>query len=209
MRISDWSSDVCSSDLLLIGNDHTSAKARAAALHALLVTVAGGLVMLGGFVVLAQSAGSYRLTAILDAAPSGTGVSVALVLVLIGVATKSAQYPFHGWLPGAMAAPTPVSAYLHSATMVKAGVYLLARLSPVFAVLGFWQPLVVTVGLVTMIVGGLRALRQTDLKLLLAFGTVSQLGFMTVLFGLGTPDAVGPGCGIGRAPVRESGCQYV
>src|SRR3546814_16405216 len=99
MRISDWSSDVCSSDLLLIGNDHTSAKARAAALHALLVTVAGGLVMLGGFVVLAQSAGSYRLTAILDAAPSGPGVSVALVLVLIGVTTKSAPYPFHGWLP--------------------------------------------------------------------------------------------------------------
>src|SRR3546814_11901232 len=106
--------------------------------------------MLGGFVVLAQSAGSYRLTAILDAAPSGTGVSVALVLVLIGVATKSAQYPFHGWLPGAMAAPTPVSAYLHSATMVKAGVSLLARLSPVFAVLGFWQPLVVPAGLVPL-----------------------------------------------------------
>src|SRR3546814_11517705 len=122
MRISDWSSDVCSSDLLLIGNDHTSAKARAAALHALLVTVAGGLVMLGGFVVLAQSAGSYRLTAILDAAPSGTGVSVALVLVLIGVATKSAQYPFHGWLPGAMAAPTPVRASLHSDQRVKEGV---------------------------------------------------------------------------------------
>src|SRR3546814_13438874 len=117
MRISDWSSDVCSSDLLLIGNDHTSAKARAAALHALLVTVAGGLVMLGGFVVLAQSAGSYRLTAILDAAPSGTGVSVALVLVLIGVATTSAQYPFHGWTPGAMAAPTPPRASLHSAPM--------------------------------------------------------------------------------------------
>src|SRR3546814_18432358 len=103
-----------------------------------------------------------------------------------------AQYPFHGWLPGAMAAPTPVSAYLHSATMVKAGVYLLARLSPVFAVLGFWQPLVVTVGLVPMIVGGLRALRQTDLKLLLAFGPVSHLGFMTVLFGLGTPEPAGP-----------------
>src|SRR3546814_17564268 len=115
--------------------------------------------MLGGFVVLAQSAGSYRLTAILDAAPSGTGVSVALVLVLIGVATKSAQYPFHGWLPGAMAAPTPVRAYLHSATMVKAGVYLLARLSPVFSVLGFWQPPVVPVGLGPMIVGGQRSLR--------------------------------------------------
>src|SRR3546814_17823574 len=97
---------------LLIGNDHTSAKARAAALHALLVTVPGGLVMLGGFFVLAQSAGSYRLTASLDAAPSGTGVSLALVLVLIGVAPKSAQYHLHAWLPGAMAAPTPVSAHM-------------------------------------------------------------------------------------------------
>lgn len=179
---------------LLIGNDHTSAKARAAALHALVITAGGGLAMLGGFVVLAQTSGSYRLSEILADAPSGRAVDLGLVLVLLGVMTKSAQYPFHGWLPGAMAAPTPVSAYLHSATMVKAGVYLLARLAPVFAVVGFWQPVLVTVGLATMIGGGLRALRQTDLKLLLAFGTVSQLGFMTLLFGLGTPGAVTAGC---------------
>ena len=179
---------------LLIGNDHTSAKARAAALHALVITTAGGLAMLGGFVVLAQATGTYRLSEILAAAPSGRAVDIALVLVLAGVMTKSAQYPFHGWLPGAMAAPTPVSAYLHSATMVKAGVYLVARLAPVFAVVEFWQPLLVTVGLGTMIGGGLRALRQTDLKLLLAFGTVSQLGLMTLLFGLGTAATVTAGC---------------
>jgi multicomponent Na+:H+ antiporter subunit A len=179
---------------LLIGNSHEDPKARAAALHALLVTVAGGLAMLGGFVVLAQAAGSYRLSAVLAAAPEGTAVSVGLALVLLGVFTKSAQYPFHGWLPGAMAAPTPVSAYLHSATMVKAGVYLLARLAPVFALTGFWRPVVVAVGLMSMLGGGLRALRQHDLKLLLAFGTVSQLGFLTVLFGIGTPELVEAGC---------------
>jgi multicomponent Na+:H+ antiporter subunit A len=179
---------------LLIGNDHTKPLARAAALHALLVTGAGGLVMLAGFVVLGQTAGTYRLHEILELAPSGTAVDVALLLILVGVATKSAQYPFHGWLPGAMVAPTPVSAYLHSATMVKAGIYLLARLGPVFAVLGFWRPLLLGVGLLTMVGGGIRALRQTDLKLLLAFGTVSQLGLMTVLFGLGTPEAVTAGC---------------
>ncbi|MET0728356.1 MAG: hydrogen gas-evolving membrane-bound hydrogenase subunit E [Acidimicrobiales bacterium] len=179
---------------LLIGNDHTSPKARAAALHALLITTGGGLAMLGGFVVLAQSAGTYRLSDILASVPSGTATSVGLVLILVGVATKSALYPFHSWLPGAMAAPTPVSAYLHSATMVKAGIYLLARLSPAFAVLGFWRPLVVTVGLVTMVAGAARALRQDDLKLLLAFSTVSQLGFMTVLFGTGTPEALAAGC---------------
>ncbi len=179
---------------LLIGNDHTSPKARAAALHALLLTGAGGLAMLGGFVLLANAAGTYRFHELLDRAPTGTDVNVALVLILIGVATKSAQYPFHGWLPGAMAAPTPVSAYLHSATMVKAGIYLLAHLAPVFAVVGFWKPLVLSVGILTMLAGGLRALRQTDLKLLLAFGTVSQLGLMTVLFGLGSPESVAAGC---------------
>jgi multicomponent Na+:H+ antiporter subunit A len=178
---------------LLIGNDHTEARSRAAALHALLVTSAGGLAMLAGLVVLGQQAGTWSLDAILADPPRGTAASVAVVLVLAGVFTKSAQYPFHAWLPGAMAASTPVSAYLHSATMVKAGVYLLARLAPAFAVLGFWRPLVVGVGLLTMVAGGLRALRQHDLKLLLAHGTVSQLGFLVVLLGWGQPGATTAG----------------
>lgn len=179
---------------LLIGNTHRDGKARAAALQALLVTGAGALAMLVGFVILGQAAGTYRLSSVLTDPPSGTAVSVALVLILLGAFTKSAQYPFHGWLPGAMVAPTPISAYLHSATMVKAGVYLVARMAPVFSDVGFWRPLVVGVGLVTMIAAALRALRQTDLKLLLAMGTVSQLGFMTAVFGWGSPEAVLAGC---------------
>jgi multicomponent Na+:H+ antiporter subunit A len=179
---------------LLIGNKHTDAKARAAALHALLVTSAGGLAMLGGFVLLGQAAGTFRLSEILADPPSGTKVTAGLALVLLGVFTKSAQYPFHSWLPGAMAAPTPVSAYLHSATMVKAGVYLLARLAPAFATVGFWRPVVLGIGLLTMVGGGLRALRQHDLKLLLAYGTVSQLGFLVVMFGAGVPGATEAGC---------------
>ena len=115
-------------------------------------------------------------------------MTVGIVLVAIGAFTKSAQYPFHSWLPGAMAAPTPVSAYLHSATMVKAGVYVVARFAPAFATVAPWRPLVITVGLFTMVAGGLRALRQYDLKLLLAHGTVSQLGFLMVMFGAGTPE---------------------
>jgi multicomponent Na+:H+ antiporter subunit A len=181
---------------LLIGNDHTSATARAAALQALLVTGAGGLTMLAGFVLLGQAAGTYRMSALLADPPSGTVVEVALVLVLLGALTKSAQYPFHSWLPGAMAAPTPVSAYLHSATMVKAGVYLVARFAPVFAATGLWRPIVLTLGAVTMVLGGLRAMRQRDLKLLLAFGTVSQLGFLMVLFGAGTAEATAAGCAL-------------
>ncbi len=180
---------------LLIGNDHGDGKARAAALQALLVTGAGGLAMLAGFVVLGQAAGTYRISALLADPPEvGTAVGAALALILLGAFTKSAQYPFHGWLPGAMVAPTPVSAYLHSATMVKAGVYLVARFAPAFDHVGWWRPVVVTVGVVTMIGGGLRALRQTDIKLLLALGTVSQLGFMIAVFGWGTPDALTAGC---------------
>jgi multicomponent Na+:H+ antiporter subunit A len=179
---------------LLIGTNYADAIARAAALHALLVTVAGGLAMLGGFVVIGQAAGTYRLSALASAPGlTGTAVTVAIVLVLLGAFTKSAQYPFHAWLPGAMAAPTPISAYLHSATMVVAGVYLVARLTPVFGTTSLWRPLVLTVGIVTLIAGGLRALRQQDLKRLLAFGTVSQLGLMMVLFGTGTPAAATAG----------------
>lgn len=179
---------------LLIGNDHERRDARGAALQALLVTGAGALAMLAGFLVLGNAAGTYRLSAILDDPPSGTAVGVALMLILGGAFTKSAQYPFHSWLPRAMAAPTPVSAYLHSATMVKAGVYLIARLSPAFAdQYGWWSPVVVGVGLTTMVCAGVRALRQDDLKLLLAFGTVSQLGFMVAVFGVGTAEAVAAG----------------
>ncbi|HEX7097086.1 MAG TPA: hydrogen gas-evolving membrane-bound hydrogenase subunit E, partial [Acidimicrobiales bacterium] len=179
---------------LLIGNDHTKTAARAAALQALLVTSAGGLAMLLGFVLIAEAGGTYRLSELLASPPSSTTVTVGLVLVAIGAFTKSAQYPFHSWLPGAMTAPTPVSAYLHAATMVKAGVYLVARFAPAFAHTAGWRPLVLTTGVVTMLFGGLRALRQHDLKLLLAFGTVSQLGFLMVLAGAGSPEATTAAC---------------
>ena len=130
---------------LLIGTNDENAGARSAALHALLVTGGGGLAMLGGFVLIGQAAGTYSLHAILTEPPSGTTVTVGLVLVLLGALTKSAQVPFHSWLPGAMAAPTPISAYLHSATMVKAGVYLIARFAPAFAIVGPWRWIVLGV----------------------------------------------------------------
>ncbi|HVM27342.1 MAG TPA: Na+/H+ antiporter subunit A [Mycobacteriales bacterium] len=181
---------------LLIGYSDEKQESRRAAVQALLVTTFGGLVMLLGLIVLATEAGTYSLSGILADPPSGTPTAVALVLVLVGAFTKSAQVPFHPWLPAAMAAPTPVSAYLHAAAMVKAGVYLVARLAPAFATVGVWRPLVITVGLATMIVGGWRALRQTDLKRLLAFGTVSQLGFLFVLVGAGTRDAALAGAAV-------------
>lgn len=181
---------------LLIGLDDDDPEARSAAQHALLVTGFGGLVMLGGLVLLGQQAGTFRISELLSAPPSGSATTVALVLILIGAFTKSAQYPFHSWLPGAMVAPTPISAYLHSAAMVKAGVYLVARLAPAFAGVGVWRPLVLSVGLITMVAGGLRALRPADLKQLLAFGTISQLGFLVVLFGIGRPEATAAGCAL-------------
>lgn len=172
---------------LLVGHDDQRPAARDAALQALLTTGVGGLVMLAGFVLLGSAAGSWSMADILAAPPAG--VDVALLLILVGAFTKSAQVPFHFWLPGAMAAPTPASAFLHSATMVKAGVYLIARLAPTFAAVAWWRPLLLTVGLTTMFVGGWRALRQHDLKLLLAHGTVSQLGFLVALVGIGHPKA--------------------
>ncbi len=170
---------------LLVGQSGEARDARRAAVQALLVTVFGGLAMLLGFVLLGEAAGTYRISGILADPPRGGVVPVALALILLGAFTKSAQLPFHPWLPAAMVAPTPVSAYLHAASMVKAGVYLVARLSPGFAdVAAWWLPIVVA-GLGTMLVGGWRALRETDLKRVLAFGTVSQLGFLMVLFGGG------------------------
>jgi multicomponent Na+:H+ antiporter subunit A len=187
---------------LLIGYARTRLAARRSALQALMVTTAGGLAMLVGLIILGQAAGTYRISAILDqAAPLMTGpmagaVAAAVVLILAGAVTKSALVPFHFWLPGAMAAPTPVSAYLHAAAMVKAGIYIVARLAPGFSTSEFWLPVVLGLGLATMLVGGYRALRQTDIKLILAYGTVSQLGFLTMVVGLGQPDAALAGLGL-------------
>ncbi|MDX1621309.1 MAG: proton-conducting transporter membrane subunit, partial [Nitriliruptorales bacterium] len=182
---------------LLIGFEDQKATARGAALQALLVTGMGGLALLGGLVLLGQAAGTYSLSGILDVAPGSGLAQAGLALVLLGAATKSAQTPFHFWLPGAMAAPTPVSAYLHSATMVKAGLYLVARVAPDFApVAGWWTPAVVVVGGASLLVGGWRALRATDLKALLAYGTISQLGFMMVLLGFGDPELTHAGVAV-------------
>lgn len=170
---------------LLIGNSDKDRAARDAALSAILITGMGGLVMLAGFVLIGQAAGTYRLSELVADVPSGTTVTVGVLLVLVGAFTKSAQVPFSSWLPGAMVAPTPISTYLHAATMVKAGVYLVARLSPLFATTGGWRSIVVLFGAATMVYGGWRALRQHDLKLLLAYGTISQLGFLMMLFGAG------------------------
>lgn len=178
---------VCS--FLLIGLNDRSATARSAALRALLVTGAGGLCLLGGVALFQVIAGTSSFAELAADPPVGTTATVAAVLVLVGAFTKSAQFPFHFWLPGAMAAPTPVSAYLHSATMVKAGIVLMARMAPIFGHLDVWRWLVVVCGGTTMVLGGVRAMRQVDAKLLLAFSTVSQLGFLTILVGLGVPGA--------------------
>jgi len=181
---------------LLIGHDDREPKARAAALQALLITGMGGLAMLGGFVLLGVSQGTFRISELVANPASGGLITAAAVLVLLGAFTKSAQVPFHSWLPGAMVASTPISAYLHSAAMVKAGIFLVLRLGPAFALTATWRTLAVGFGIATMLLGGLRALRQNDLKLLLAFGTVSQLGLLMTLAGLGHPDAVIAACAL-------------
>lgn len=170
---------------LLIGYYAERLTSRRAAIQALLVTTAGGLAMLAGIVILGQAAGSYLLSDLVASPPSGTAVAVAVLLMLAGALSKSAIVPLHFWLPGAMAAPTPVSAYLHAAAMVKAGVYLVARMAPGFTDSPGWRPTVVVLGVVTMLLAGWRAVREYDLKLILAFGTVSQLGLITVLVGGG------------------------
>lgn len=172
---------------LLIGHDAAKRASRAAAMQALVVTTAGGLAMLAGLVVLSVTAGTTSLSGIIANPPSGTIVSVSVVLVLLGALTKSAIVPFHFWLPAAMAAPTPVSAYLHAAAMVKAGIYLVARLAPAFALLEGWRETITLLGVLGMVIGGYRALRQTDIKLLLAYGTVAQLGFLVLAAGWGAP----------------------
>ncbi|WP_422846482.1 monovalent cation/H+ antiporter subunit A [Acidovorax sp. M2(2025)] len=175
---------------LLIGYWHHRKDARRGARMALTVTGAGGLCLLVGLLVLGHIAGSYDLDQVLAAGPLVQRHPLyltALLLVLLGALTKSAQFPFHFWLPHAMAAPTPVSAYLHSATMVKAGVFLLARLWPVLSGTEPWFWLVGGAGLVTLLVGGYAAMFQNDLKGLLAYSTISHLGLITLLLGLNSP----------------------
>lgn len=174
---------------LLIGHTADRRESRGAALQALLVTTLGGLVMLVGVVMLVVDAGTTSLAGIVAAAAPGTGTTVAVLLVLVGAISKSAIVPFHFWLPSAMAAPTPVSAYLHSAAMVKAGVYLVLRLAPGFATTPGWHQTLLTLGCATLLVGAWRALRQFDLKLLLAYGTVSQLGLLMVVASVGTRES--------------------
>jgi len=182
---------------LLIGHDAAKREARQAAVQALVVTTFGGLAMLVGFLLLGQQAGTFRTSEMLaDPPPAGPAVTVAVLLALLGAATKSALVPFHFWLPAAMAAPTPVSAYLHAASMVKAGVYLVALLAPAYAGVPGWRPLLLGLGVATMLLGGWRALRQLDVKLVLAYGTVSQLGFLLVVLGTGSRSAALAGAGL-------------
>ena len=181
------------SSYFLIGFDHNREAARAAALQAVLVTGAGGLALLAGMLLLGQAGGSLEFSTLLE---NGELVRTdpfylsIVLLVLAGAFTKSAQVPFHFWLPAAMEAPTPVSAYLHSATMVKAGVYLLARLSPVLGGTELWCYTLSVSGAVTMLAGAYLALRQTDLKRLLAYLTVSALGMLVLFLGVGTAQAM-------------------
>lgn len=174
---------------LLIAHAFKQRTSRATALQALMVTTAGGLVMLVGLVILATLGGTASLSELLAHPPTGTLAYVSVFLILVGALSKSAIFPFHFWLPGAMSAPTPVSAYLHAAAMVKAGVYLIARLDTGFADIPGYRETLVTLGAITMLNGGIRALRQHDIKLIVAHGTVSQLGLLVMVFGVGDPRA--------------------
>ncbi len=179
---------------LLIGYSHESAAARRSALQGLLVTGAGGLAMLAGFVVLGQAVGTFSLREMLaeqHAFAAHPRYTAVVVLVLLGAFTKSAQFPFHFWLPNAMAAPTPVSAYLHSATMVKAGVFLLARLTPLLGGTALWMETLTVVGAVTAVYSAFVSLGKSDLKQVLAYTTVMALG-VCVMF-LGSPPVAGQG----------------
>ncbi|QDH20525.1 Na+/H+ antiporter subunit A [Saccharibacillus brassicae] len=181
---------------LLIAFWYRRERSRYGALKSMLITVFGGLAMFAGFNLLYVMTGSYSIREIAAQAAGLTGHSLflpAMILVLLGAFTKSAQFPFHIWLPDAMEAPTPVSAYLHSATMVKAGLYLVARMSPVFAGVSEWFWIVSLTGLITLCYGSFKAIRQTDLKALLAYSTISQLGLIMCLLGVGSASAFFPG----------------
>lgn len=177
------------SSFLLVGFYHEKPEARNAALQALLITVAGGLAMMAGFIMLGQITGTLEINQLLksgDTIRNHPHYLPALLLILAGAFTKSAQFPFHFWLPGAMQAPSPVSAYLHSATMVKAGIYLLMRLSPVMGGTPEWKYILTITGAITMILGGYFAYSQTDFKKILAYTTISALGTLVLMLGIDT-----------------------
>ena len=172
---------------ILLGYNHSSEQARDAARQALFITLGGGLALLAGFILLWQISGTWSLQTIIRSGPqmvSDPRLPAALILVFIGCFTKSAQFPFHFWLPNAMSAPTPASAYLHSATMVKLGIYLLARLDPAFNGLLLWEVTLISVGSITAVWAAMLALRERDLKRILARSTVSALGTLVLLIGL-------------------------
>jgi len=176
------------SSFLLIGYWYHREKSRYGAQKSMLITVFGGLSMLGGFILLYLMTGTFSIRetiAQVDTILSHDLFIFAMILILLGAFTKSAQFPFYIWLPDAMEAPTPVSAYLHSATMVKAGIYLVARFSPIFAFSAEWFWSVSLFGIFTLFWGSFNAVKQTDLKAILAFSTVSQLGMIMSLLGVG------------------------
>lgn len=178
---------------LLVGFNHDQAEVREKASQALLVTLAGGACMLAGIVLMHLHFGTASIVELLAMSDDGVAAGLsagALLLFLLGALTKSAQWPFHFWLPNAMVGPAPVSAFLHSATMVKAGVFLLATLAPLLSGHPLWTPLVTTAGLLTVVTAVLRGARETDLKALLACTTLAALGFLTVLAGIGSPAAL-------------------
>ncbi len=177
------------SSYLLIGWDREDPRAVKSAMQAFIVTGAGGLALLAGLVVLGTASGAWSFSALVERGMGGLSagtLAAAFVLIYIGAAAKSAQWPLHSWLPAAMAAPTPVSAYLHSATMVKAGVYLMGRLWPVMAAAlpGLWPGLIIAIGSITMVLGAYVALRRDELKQIFAYTTVSQLGLLMTMYGL-------------------------
>ncbi|WP_405217906.1 Na+/H+ antiporter subunit A [Agrococcus sp. Ld7] len=171
---------------LLVGLNHRSANSRRAAQTALIVTTIGGLTMLTGILLLASDTGTFSLAETLADPPTSITAAWAAALMIVGALSKSAIVPFQYWLPGAMAAPTPVSAFLHAAAMVKAGIFLIAALTPAFVELPWWRWSLVALGVVTMVLGAVRAMRQLDIKVLLAHGTVSQLGLLVTVLGIGT-----------------------
>lgn len=177
---------------LLVAYYGERASSRRSATQALMITAAGGLAMLVGIIILGRQTGVWHFSEIAtyDGWAQTPYITVALCLILAGALSKSANIPLHFWLPGAMAAPTPVSAYLHSAAMVKAGIYLVARLAPEFNEVSSWHLVVIPIGLMTMLLGGWMALKQIDLKLVLAYGTVSQLGFIIAVMAVGSREAM-------------------